>query len=244
MSARTGETCRDCGGSGFRIEKREEWEVAVPCACRRGQRVEQLLAACRIPPRYRECTLENFELWDPTSPSLGQARRRTKEFVDSYPAVSRGLLFMGQSGIGKTHLAVAALKELVVSKGVRGLYVNFVELVQELQLSFDGSGRNRDEILRPVVAAELLVLDELGTGKLTPWVSDLMYFVVNSRYMEKRLTLVTTNYSDFPKKAGEESLTDRVTAPVRSRLFEMCDRIDMRAQEDYRQRLSERRSGS
>lgn len=244
MDTPTAGECPDCGGTGWRIETRAGWEVAVPCPCRRDLGVERLLVACRIPPRYRECTLESFELWDPGSPSLGQAKRRTREFVDSYPAVSRGLLFMGQAGIGKTHLAVAALKELVVEKGARGLYVNFMELVQELQLSFDGSGRNRDEILRPVAAAELLVLDELGTGKLTPWVSDLMYLVVNSRYMEKRITLVTTNFSDFPKRQGEESLTDRITAPVRSRLFEMCDRIDMRAEEDYRRRLSERRGGS
>ncbi len=213
------------------------------CPCVGRERIERLLAACRIPPRYQGCTLDNFELWDPANPSLGQARRKTREFVDAYPAVTRGLLFMGQTGVGKTHLAVAALKELVLGKGVRGLFVNFLELVQELQLSFDGSGRNREEILRPVVSAELLVLDELGTGKVTPWVSDLMYYVVNARYMEKRITLVTTNFSDFPKHSGEESLADRVTAPVRSRLYEMCERIDLRAADDYRRRSVERRGG-
>lgn len=211
------------------------------CSCTERDGVERRLTACRIPPRYSSCTLDNFELWDPSNPSLGQARRKVREFVDAYPAVRRGLLFMGQTGVGKTHLAVAALKELVVAKGVRGLFVNFLELVQELQLSFDGSGRNREEILRPVSGAEVLVLDELGTGKLTPWVSELMYLVVNTRYMEKRITLVTTNYSDFPKRPGEESLADRITAPVRSRLYEMCERIDMRAADDYRRRLAERR---
>jgi len=236
--------CPHCGGTGWRIERRGDWEVAVRCQCTEQGGVERRLAACRIPPRYSGCTLENFELWDPSNPSLGQARRKTREFVDAYPAVSRGLLFMGQTGVGKTHLATAALKELVVAKGVRGLFVNFLELVQELQLSFDGSGRSREEIIRPVIETEVLVLDELGSGKLTPWVSDLMYSVVNARYMEKRITLVTTNFSDFPKRAGEESLTDRVTAPVRSRLFEMCERIDMRAADDYRRRLAERRGTS
>ncbi|NWG00856.1 MAG: ATP-binding protein [Thermoanaerobaculaceae bacterium] len=244
MHARVDVTCPECGGSGWKIERRDRWEVAVPCPCTAKVSVERLLAACRIPPRYAACTLDNFELWDASSPSLGQAKRKTREFVDAYPAVTRGLLFMGQAGVGKTHLAVAALKELVTGKQVRGLFVNFLELVQELQLSFDGSGRSREEILRPVATAEVLVLDELGAGKLTAWVSDLMYYVVNARYMERRITLVTTNYSDFPKRQGEESLTDRITAPVRSRLFEMCDRIDMRAADDYRRRLAERRGAS
>jgi len=211
--------------------------VAVRCRCRRNRQGEALLAAGRIPPRYLGCTLESFELWEPGNPSISEALRKTRAFVAAYPAAQRGLLYMGPVGIGKTHLAVAALKELIGGRIVRGLYVNFLELVQELQMSFDGGTRSREEIMSPVIDADVVVLDELGAGKVSQWVMDLLYFVVNSRYMQLRLTLVTTNFSDHPKRAGEESLTDRVGAPVRSRLFEMCDPIDMRPGEyggDYR----------
>jgi DNA replication protein DnaC len=133
---------------------------------------------------------------------------------------------------------VAALCEIVVKHAARGLYVNFLELVQSLQMAFDGGSRSREEIMSPVIEADIVVLDELGAGKLTPWVMDLLYLVVNSRYMQLKLTLVTTNFSDHPKRAGEESLADRVGAPVRSRLAEMCEApIDMRQGEyggDYR----------
>jgi DNA replication protein DnaC len=133
---------------------------------------------------------------------------------------------------------VAALSEIVAAHGARGLYVNFLELVQSLQMAFDGGSRSREEIMSPVIEADVVVLDELGAGKLTPWVMDLLYLVVNSRYMQVKVTLVTTNYSDHPKRTGEESLADRVGAPVRSRLAEMCEApIDMRQGEfggDYR----------
>jgi DNA replication protein DnaC len=147
---------------------------------------------------------------------------------------------MGAAGCGKTHLAVAALRELILGKGVRGLYVNFLELVQQLQMTFDGGGRNREEILSPPVEAEALVLDELGAGKLSPWVMDLLYYVINSRYMSRRVTLCTTTYSDFAAGAGssprvDESLTDRISAPLRSRLYEMCELVDIRCG-DYRAR--------
>jgi DNA replication protein DnaC len=212
--------------------------VAVRCRCRRERRRGALLAAARIPARYLSCSLDTFEIWDGSNPSLAQALRATREFVDAYPAGGKGILYMGPAGIGKTHLAVAALKEVVLSKGARGLYVNFLALVQELQMSFDGGGPRREEILGPVVDSHLVVLDELGAGKLSPWVSELVYYVVNSRYMARRITLVTTNYLDYPKAAGQESLEDRVTVPVRSRLFEMCELLDMRAGKqggDYRQ---------
>jgi len=217
-------------------------EVAVRCVCDTEADRGRLLASARIPARYLHCTLESFdENWDPGTPVFPIAKRRTQEFVDCFPAVKKGLLYIGRTGIGKTHLAVAALRELVLVKRVRGMYSNFIDLVQELQLSFDGAGRNREEILRPVVAADLVVLDELGAGKLTPWVSDLMYYVVNSRYMANRITLVTSNYLDVRRTPGDENLEDRISVALRSRLYEMCDTIDMAAERDYRRHMADRR---
>jgi DNA replication protein DnaC len=259
--------CPICSGTGFTIETREGVEVAVRCSCRHDGRSEALLVAARIPPRYAHCTVEGFEVWssDVGSRNLqSMAKRRTREFVDCYPRLEKGLLYMGSVGTGKTHLAVAALKELIATKGAQGLYVNFLELVQQLQMSFDGGGASREEILGPVTEADLLVLDELGAGRLTEWVRDLLYYVINARYMARKVTIFTTNYLDSPQpprgepRGGEapggyrpashdaagpdrwqETLADRISERLRSRLFEMCEVIELRG-EDYRARGSSR----
>jgi len=237
MAATMQQDCPVCGGTGWRITNRDGRELAVPCECRLGAASVSVLRRTRIPPRYTQCTLDSFELWDPTNPRLGQVQKYAREFVAAYPAVARGLLFMGRVGCGKTHLAVGVLRELVQSKGVNGLFVNFLELVLALQMSFDGGGRSKESILSPVTDTELVVLDDLGAGKLTPWVMDLLYHVVNSRYMHRRMTLVTTNYTDWAApESGEESLADRVSVRVRSRLHEMCDLLDIRSNADYRSR--------
>jgi DNA replication protein DnaC len=114
--------------------------------------------------------------------------------------------------------------------------------VLEIQMTFDGAGNRRD-ILEPLIRCDLLVLDELGAGKSTPWVMDLLYYVVNTRYLENRVTIFTTNYTDFPKKAGEESLADRVSQRIRSRLWEMCRLVDLRGRDFRAERLKSRELG-
>jgi DNA replication protein DnaC len=241
MAETSTETCEHCGGTGWRLVEKDGVEVAQRCACADAIRRRRLVDEAGIPARYRHCTLAGFEMWNAKDPTLAKVRRAVQEFVDLWPEVDRGLLLMGPVGTGKTHLAVAALQEIVATKTppVRARFRDFTSLVLEIQMTFDGSGGSR-EILTPLISADLLVLDELGAGKTSPWVMDLLYYLVNTRYVEGRVTIFTTNYSDFPKHAGEESLTDRVSARIRSRLWEMCRRLELRGA-DYR---SERLAGT
>ncbi len=235
--------CAECGGSGWLLGEENGVEIARRCKCAEALERRRHLDKAGIPKRYRHCTLESFELWNPEDPTLAKARRSVQEFVDLYPSGEKGLLLMGSVGTGKTHLAVSALQQIMREKIplVRGRFADFASLVQEIQMTIDGPG-SRGEILRPLIAADLLVLDELGAGKTSPFVMDILYYLVNKRYLEDRVTIFTTNYSDFPKP-GEESLTDRVSQRIRSRLHEMCRRLELRGRDYRAERLATREGG-
>jgi len=141
--------------------------------------------------------------------------------------------------VGKTHLAVSILKRVIAEKGDSCLFYDFRDLLREIQLSWDSVSQVSEwEILRPVLEARVLVLDELGSNKPTDWVRDTMAHIINCRYNDRRITIFTSNYLDTPMRSGEETLTDRIGIRLRSRLYEMCKLIDIRGK-DFRREIKQ-----
>ena len=238
--------CERCGGTGFEIVTRAGREYAQSCACRRSSSLPggDPLSACRIPPRYEHCTLESFE---PGSPSLAAALEKAMAFCAGYPYLGDdeglGLLFSGDNGVGKTHLAVAVLRELVAAKGARGTFWDFHELIREIKSSYDPETKTTElMVLEPVVETDVLLLDDLGAWKMTDWMNDTLFYILNSRYMAKRPTVITTNYQDVTREEAlaadplrrREFLVERIGQRLRSRLMEMCLVVRMQGG-DHRQ---------
>ncbi len=235
----TDPSCAKCSGTGFEIVTRDGRDFAQPCTCRRPSvgAVGGALAACRIPPRYEHCTLETFE---PGSPSLSSALEKAMTFCSGYPHVADdeglGLLFCGDNGVGKTHLAVAVLRELVSSKGARGQFWDFHELIREIKSSYDPETKTTElQVLEPVIEMDVLLLDDLGAWKMTDWMNDTLFSILNSRYMAKRPTIISTNFQDVTREQAlaadplrrREFLVERIGQRLRSRLMEMCAVVRM-----------------
>jgi DNA replication protein DnaC len=237
MPAHPGD-CKFCGGTGFRIRQVDGYDRAAPCPCRTAALGRRRETSVRIPPRYRHCEVANFEVH---SDSQREARRRALDFVEAYPPADRsGILFSGSCGVGKTHLAVGILRQLVDAKGVAGLFVDFRELLKELQRTYHPDHPlSAYQVLAPIFAAEVLLLDDLGASKMTDWVRDTLGHIINRRYNQERITLFTTNFPE--QDAGEEhddplapeTLASRIGVPLRSRLDEMCQVIEIHGP-DYR----------
>lgn len=228
-------TCVRCNGSGWVPLSGDALRVE-PCGCQGDLRRRQRITAASIPRRYYSCRLETFD--DRSNAALVAGRRRVQEFVDVWPALNegRGLLLMGPCGSGKTHLAVAALLNIIdTGKTGRLLFSNFQDLIQEIHASFDSEEVPRkSEILRPLLETDLLVLDELGSQKASTFVHDTLYYIINTRYSEQRTTIFTTNYLDSVGDPKEETLTHRIGERLRSRLHEMAEEVRLTGVPDYR----------
>lgn len=219
-----------------------------------------------IPEQYRNCTLDSFQAVsgdEKIRTSLSSALKTCRQYVDTFRTASGkfrefGLLFSGPPGVGKTHLAVSVLLDLIDRYRIQGRFADFTTLMFEINSTIEDPTETLASVLRPVIDAEVLVLDELGIQKPTDWVLQNLYWIINVRYNKRRPTIFTTNYrldSDLkvdvekpitsyqldPPARNQfektpERLALRLTPQLVSRLYEMAHRVSIDA-EDFRQKV-------
>jgi len=269
------ENCPLCKGTGWKLVPRGDGsagKMAAACDCGMEERAVRVVERARIPKKYHDCDFESFvtDLADAGAwtaehaRSMKQAKLLVQSFVRDYPGVDdRGLLLMGDPGVGKTHLAIAALQELV-RRGHSGYFCEYGSLLREVQTSYRPDSETTEmKILDPVLNTEVLVIDDLGVIRPSDWVRDIIGYILNKRYVEssrdlsnRRCTIITTNYFDEPEGKQEpvrdssgrpvvvrkDSLRDRIGERTRSRLFEICRTVQILAP-DFR-RFYKHQAGS
>ena len=225
-------------------------EFAQPCACRRSAAArdgDALLAACRIPPRYEHCTLAQLRARD--APHRA-ALEKAMYYCSGYPHLGAdeglGLLFTGEQRRRQdAPRGGRAARAGRPRKGVRGQFWDFHELIREIKHSYDPETKTTElQVLEPVVETDVLLLDDLGAWKMTDWMNDTLFYILNSRYLAQR---ADAHHHQLPGRRARreaaqadhlvrrEYLVDRIGQRLRSRLMEMCLKIPLDG-EDFRER--------
>lgn len=226
-------TCPLCDDTYWKPVDDHGTRRVVRCDCWYDTVGQQRIGEARIPPLYKRCDLENFRDYND---SLVRAVSRARAFCDAFPNVDKGLLFLGKPGLGKTHLAVATLKLAIRLTNARGLFYTTPELLTLIRSTYNSATKATEaDVIRPVMEAQLLVLDDLGAERPTDWVEETMNLIVNTRYNHRRVTVFTSNYPvEVVPGSPAEELKERVGFRLFSRLHEMCEFLPLEGV-DYRE---------
>lgn len=209
--------CPLCGDTGM--------QGGNPCSCvaevARRLRREEINAASPL----GLCQFASFEVKrysDAVEAELGISPREymgkllnyCRNYAVRFSQNSPNLLFMGHTGLGKTHLALA-IADAVLEGGHDVLYTSAAALAAQLgREHFDYS--NNDEWLAACQEADLLILDDLGTEYITPLTISVLYELINTRMLTHRPTIYTTNITD------QSVFVARYTEKVASRMLGGC----------------------
>jgi DNA replication protein DnaC len=248
--------CKHCGAVRARLPFCDH--IAKPCLCadaeaereagRTAERLnsERIIAAqareredkqtalirklaLEMPEKLRGCSFENFQVLPHTQQAFESAQR-----LVARNGSGSGLMLLGDVGVGKTHLA-AAIANAEIAAGRSALCGTVPDLLSRISASWESDTETELQVMRPFFDCSLLVLDDLGTETIHPWVEERMYRIINHRYTYERRVVITTNVGLEAIQARYDKRGNLSGQRIVSRLFEMCKGVNVKGP-DYRRR--------
>jgi DNA replication protein DnaC len=205
--------CPDCRGDRYRVVTRDGYDFAEPCHCQSTWLRVAAFNEAELPADYGKKTLQGY-IAEPRNRSQEQAKNRLLKYLREFDAASSGgLLLVGGTGTGKTHLLCALLSDLTLRQGHRAAYVDFSLLTSRIRATFDDpTARGQEDIIGPLSDVPVLALDELGRGVRTEWELSVFDELVTRRYNAGLVVLGATNY--LPASLLDAPAADPAAAPA------------------------------
>lgn len=182
-------------------EKAEEERQAREKAQREKQaQIEARLNFAGVPVRFRDRTLDNFvATTEEQQEVLAMARVFVQQW-DSHKRAGTSVVFSGNPGTGKSHIAIAILQH-VLENGT-GMYLNVLDLVRMVRDTWRRNGQSESEVLDLLGRLDLLVIDEVGVQYGTDGEQVVLFDIINRRYRDCKPTILLTNlkakeFADF-----------------------------------------------
>lgn len=193
--------------------------------------IESKFAISNLGERFADSTFEKFTPLPGTEKTL----EFCKSYANTFPAYgAEALLIWGEYGNGKSHLA-AAVAHTVKDKGRTVVFQTMPELLERIRQTFNDRNNKETErdIMRALHDCELLVLDDVGAEKLSDWVQDVLFRIVDGRYRQKKPIMYTTNLKP-------NDLKDRVGPRIYDRMMETSILVQNTGT-SYRMKVAEKR---
>lgn len=219
-------SCPVCHDTGWEEYEKDGYTFCRECKCgiRRRQIEENRMRFANLPSNFISLRLRSFDITAYNSPNCQNAARNAIKGINYYlnnfsalKGEGKGLYIYSQTkGSGKTRMAVSLANELM-DKGVQVKFATSLQILAEIKKSWDKNSeyQSESELINQLSTTEVLIIDDFDVeqgGKA--WISERFYQIINSRYMDKKVTIYTSN-------SGIENLgyDDRIVNRIKERSF-------------------------
>lgn len=214
---------RDYDGTFFETTLTADIKEWTECECAKMRKINRLIKSSGITEEFRKMTFGNFD-----DSNVHVQVKKMKEIALMYYKhfdVMRNTrvnsaLFIGQPGCGKTHLLTAVSNNLMYKKQVPVMYFPFRDGMNDIAAN---DFARKQEIMQHMKEVEVLFVDDLfkpiggkleydrqGNPKIVKWQADIMFEVINHRYLNKLPVLISTELMIDELIRIDEALTSRI----------------------------------
>ncbi len=199
------------------------------------EKIQKVFKNSNMTKRGIKRTFDSFEVNKANRRAYEIAKKYAEDW-DKFKNDGTGLIFIGQFGTGKTHLAFA-IANYLLNQGVPVVFETLINLMEKLKLGYEkDTNLGYYEIIKLYCECDLLIIDDLGKEKLSEWVLEKLFQIINSRYENMLPILITTNYNEKEIIKRLSYNNDGIAAQsLVSRLNEVCLEVNMNFG-DYRKR--------
>lgn len=227
---RSSYSCEKCRDTGWILTSQpDSAPVAESCECRKLEKLKNQWTAAGINPENNTKTFSNFETWNESSRRVkAVAVAYYRDFNNIRRERKNSVLLCGQVGSGKTHASVALALNLMKQR-VKVVYMPYRDVITKLKQNMLDYEYYK-KLISKYQTCEVLLLDDLFKGKINDSDVNIVFEIINYRYLNHLPVIVSTELTlerllDFDEAIG-------------SRIYEMCKdytvEIQLKRENNYR----------
>lgn len=209
--------CHKCKDKGYTYVYKDGYEFVQDCECMNVVKYQQMYKKAGIAKVFENCTFDNFTIADKPE-IIGQAKKVAQSYVKNYDRM-QGIALLGQVGSGKTHLCIAIANELL-KQFVGVLYMQYREVLTHLKQNMLDEHFYQNELYK-YKNTPVLYIDDLFKGKVNETDINIMFEIINFRYLNQMPIIVSSEYSIEKLLEFDEAIGSRIIQMCKGYIVEL-----------------------
>lgn len=203
--------CDLCNDTGYIIKSQEHsQDIMTPCRCLEIEKAKQIWKNSGINSSDIDKSLDNFETWNDKSKEMKiKATKYLLRFDEIKKERRNSVLFCGNPGSGKTHLAIAIATTLLNKRNKKVIYMPYRDIVTSLKQNMLDEEYYK-KMISKYQTAEVLLIDDLYKGKITEADINIIFELINYRYLNKLPVIVSTEHNIDKLLEIDEAIGSRI----------------------------------
>lgn len=218
--------CDKCRDAEMIIILKDGEPVGVPCECKEQKQLRRLFKTSGLTDQQKKLGFSSYRPGNHTEKAFEECRKYVMKFnqIAETEDINKGILLSGSVGVGKTHLILSIINNLL-SKKIPCIFVNTPNLMAELLVEQFSENKSKFESkIQKLGTVKVVAFDDIAKEKCTGWVQTQYYRIINERYERRLPTLFTSNHTmDMLSENLGDATASRIYAMTRDRMFHIID---------------------